>query len=56
MLRLAGTTRTYPCLPAAADVTGARIWAGLRFRKSLVDGAHLGHQVAGLVASHVRSR
>ncbi|GIF52273.1 PAP2 superfamily protein [Asanoa ferruginea] len=52
---ITGTTRTYRTLPdAAADVTGARIWAGLHFRKSLIDGARLGRRVAGAVAAHAR--
>jgi hypothetical protein len=47
-----GTTRTYPRLTEPAhEVTGARIWSGLHFRKSMTDGAHLGRRVAGLVTT-----
>lgn len=46
-----GTTRTYRTLTEAGlDVVGARVWAGLHFRKSMEDGAHLGRRVAELVA------
>jgi hypothetical protein len=46
-----GTTRTYRTLTEASlDVTGARIWGGLHFRKSMADGARLGHRVAAFVA------
>jgi hypothetical protein len=45
-----GTTRTYRSLAEAAhEVTGARIWAGLHYRKSMRDGVHVGRQVAQLV-------
>lgn len=47
-----GTTRTYPTLAGPGlDVTGARIWAGLHFRKSMIDGAVIGRRAAHLTAS-----
>jgi hypothetical protein len=48
-----GTTRTYRRLTEPGhEVTGARIWAGLHFRKSMIDGAHLGRRAA----EHVTKR
>jgi hypothetical protein len=45
-----GTTRTYRTLAEVnLDVTGARIWSGLHFRRSMTDGARLGRRVAELV-------
>jgi hypothetical protein len=42
-----GTTRTYASFSAAlAEVTEARILAGLHFRYSMRDGSRLGHRVA----------
>jgi hypothetical protein len=48
-----GTTRIYRSLGEPShEVTDARIWAGLHFRKSMLDGARLGRRVADLVATH----
>jgi hypothetical protein len=50
---ITGSTRIYRSLTEPArEVTGARIWAGLHFRTSMLDGARLGRSVAGLVATH----
>lgn len=47
-----GTTRVYERFSAAlADDLNARVWGGLHFRKSVNDGAELGHHVAQLVSS-----
>jgi H+/Cl- antiporter ClcA len=46
-----GTTRTYRSTAGLSiDVVGARIWAGLHFRRSMADGARLGRRAAALVA------
>jgi len=46
-----GTTRVYRRLTGPGqEVAGARIQAGLHFRKSMIDGAGLGRRAAGLVA------
>jgi hypothetical protein len=51
-----GTTRTYRSLAETAnEVAGARIWAGLHFRKSMIDGAHLGRRAAELVTRRAGS-
>ena len=48
-----GTTRQYSRFSdVLREVQDARIWAGLHFRFSTVDGARLGKQVARLVARH----
>lgn len=50
---ITGTTRTYRSLTEPArEVTSARIWAGLHFRKSMLDGSRLGRRVADLVTTH----
>jgi hypothetical protein len=56
---ITGTTRIYRSLTEPADeVSDARVWAGLHFRKSMLDGARLGSRVADLVATRacVRDR
>jgi hypothetical protein len=53
---ITGTTRTYRSLAdPAREVVGARIWAGLHFRTSMLEGARLGRRVASLVATHAYS-
>jgi hypothetical protein len=48
-----GTARTYDSLSAVkAEVTEARIVAGLHFRYSMRDGSRLGQNVAAWVLSH----
>jgi hypothetical protein len=43
-----GVTRTFPTFGASlAEVTEARIWAGLHFRNSMRDGAAIGRHAAG---------
>jgi hypothetical protein len=47
-----GTTRDYKSFRAAIDeAIDARIWAGLHFRDSMYDGAHMGQHVAQWVTS-----
>jgi hypothetical protein len=42
-----GATRTYPAFGApVAEVTEARIWSGLHFRHSMVDGTTVGQRAA----------
>jgi hypothetical protein len=51
-----GASRTYPTLAASlAEVIEARIWSGLHFRHSMVDGATVGQRAAGwALARHFR--
>jgi hypothetical protein len=51
-----GASRTYPTLAASlAEVVEARIWSGLHFRHSMVDGATVGQRAAGwALARHFR--
>jgi hypothetical protein len=48
-----GAAESYPTFRAAlAEVTEVRIWSGLHFRHSMVDGAAVGRQAAGWALSH----
>jgi hypothetical protein len=52
-----GTTRDYKSFRAAIDeAIDARVWAGLHFRHSMYDGAHIGQHAAQWVTSrHFRT-
>ncbi|MEV6848310.1 vanadium-dependent haloperoxidase [Actinoplanes sp. NPDC051411] len=51
-----GTTRTYRRLTEPGhEVSGARVRAGLHFRKSMIDGARLGRRAAKLVTGRAGS-
>jgi hypothetical protein len=48
------TSRTYPSFgDAVADAGNARVWAGLHFRHSVLDGNRLGERVVRYVAHHL---
>jgi len=48
-----GATVRYPTFSTSlAEVTEARIWSGLHFRHSMVDGATVGQRAAGWSLSH----
>jgi len=49
----AGPPRSYERLSAVrADVDNARVWSGLHFRNSMVEGSKVGRKVAHAVAPH----
>lgn len=48
------SSRTYASFAdAVADAGNARVWAGLHFRHSVLDGNRLGERVVGYVAHHL---
>jgi hypothetical protein len=51
--QLVRTERTYPDLNALMhEIYDARVWAGLHWRNSLLDGAKIGRNVSNHVCSH----
>jgi len=51
--QVTGSTHTYPSIQAMADeLREARIWGGMHFRSSLVDGAVLGKRTTKYVLRH----